>query len=175
MPLYRHRSDGDGVYPARGYEQTLLLNGFKMECLQQRTILSGFLLLYSYKIVNNQIDPPELLSYICFHVPQVNTRQNVTFYTQYARTDIILSPINEFPNACLRKCQRLEDIKDFSWARGMPALVKQKKSNIGNRLQTYRGCVSDNYTCEDAKQLYEKLGEEMKECKICKLDLCNGE
>nr|CAI5853243.1 unnamed protein product [Callosobruchus analis] len=83
----------DGIYPARGCEHSLLLARFGIESLQVRRVLSSVIFLY--RILHNSIDSPLLLSYICFHVPQFNTRQNVTFYSGNARTNVMRrSPVN---------------------------------------------------------------------------------
>ena len=76
----------DSAYPVRGFNHELLLNRFNFNSLEHCTILSSQCFLY--KLCNNLIDCPELLSQLDFLVPPANTRQHDRFYLPLCRTNL---------------------------------------------------------------------------------------
>lgn len=88
----------DGQYPYRGIDQEYLLGRFNLHSLQYRRTLAAVIFLY--KLLHSKIDSSDVLAYIQFRVPSVNTRLNVTFACPIARTNLILkSPIYLMCNA----------------------------------------------------------------------------
>uniref|UniRef100_A0A6P7GSL0 Uncharacterized protein LOC114341674 n=1 Tax=Diabrotica virgifera virgifera TaxID=50390 RepID=A0A6P7GSL0_DIAVI len=81
-----------GIYPARGFSEELLLDKFKMQSLQRRRITQS--LCFLFKIINNQVNTPELLQLLNLHVPRVASRTSQTFYVNRARSNILVqSPL----------------------------------------------------------------------------------
>ena len=76
----------NGAYPARGFDHGTLLAGFDFKSLEHCTILSSQCFLF--KLCNNLIDSPELLSQVNFLVPPANTRQHNRFYLPFCRTNL---------------------------------------------------------------------------------------
>lgn len=82
----------DSIYPERGYPNNLLLARFDMQSLGSRRII--ILLTFLYKLLNNLIDCPILLSKLNFKIPKLETRQNVLFYYPASHTNtLIKSPV----------------------------------------------------------------------------------
>lgn len=93
----------DAIYPERGIAQISLLSRFDMNSLELRRKCSSISFLYN--LLNNNIDCPELLSQLCFNVPNYPSRLNYTFYCPHARSNLLLkSPIyimcNNFNQIC---------------------------------------------------------------------------
>lgn len=76
----------DGVYPVRGTPQNLLLSRFKLLSLRDCTSVSSQVFLH--KLINNQVDAPELLEQLNFYVPPVNTRRHCQFYLEVSNTNL---------------------------------------------------------------------------------------
>lgn len=82
----------DGEYPVRGIEYNCLLERFDFVSLDLRRKCAS--LSFLYKLLHHKIDCPELLAQINFYTPRLQSRQNVFFYNNRARTNILLkSPI----------------------------------------------------------------------------------
>lgn len=82
----------DNTYPERGIEYQLLLDRFNFDSLELRRLLASLTCLF--KLVHNVIDCPELLYLINFNVPQFNNRQNLMFYNNQPRTNLLIrSPV----------------------------------------------------------------------------------
>ena len=82
----------DCAYPERGTPQSALLNRFDINLLSTRRKLAGFVFLY--KLLNNLLDSPSLLSNINFHVPRVNSRNSNIFSFPVPHTNVLLfSPL----------------------------------------------------------------------------------
>lgn len=83
----------DGVYPERGYDYSIMLNRFSFSPLRDRHVTSAVKFLY--KLLNNNIDCPYLLSEINFNVPRLSVRQHTSFYCPPSRTNVMAkSPIS---------------------------------------------------------------------------------
>lgn len=108
----------DGTYPMRGCDHLVLLNRFDMKSLKLRW--NVFSLSFLYKLFNNKIDSPDLLSMIPIHLPRLNLRNTFYFYL-FARTNVLKkSPIfimcgnfNEIANHCDINFDNLKTIIDF--------------------------------------------------------------
>ena len=82
----------EGTYPHRGCNHKKLLDMFSFEELKVRREISDIKFLH--KLLNNQIDSLEILSFINFNVPQHNVRRPLTFVCPTAKTNLQLkSPI----------------------------------------------------------------------------------
>ena len=75
----------DGVYPARGYDHLALLRRFRVLSLADRRIYAS--LVFLYKLINYNIDCPDLLQRIRFHIPAREVRRTTYFYLPYYRTN----------------------------------------------------------------------------------------
>ena len=62
----------DGLYPRQSIPHTVLLNRFGFEDLNSRRI--NFSLNFFRKLLQSQIDCPNLLSKICFTIPRLSSR-----------------------------------------------------------------------------------------------------
>lgn len=99
----------DGIYPERGFDHAILLDIFKFDSLEMRRCCSS--LTFLYKLLHNKIDCPIIVSQIPFNVPRPHSRQNLTFYCNLARTNVLLkSPIQ---NMC-ENFNKLSDICDIN-------------------------------------------------------------
>lgn len=82
----------DGTYPARGIEQSVLLNRFKLDALDQRRTYHG--LQFLFKLTRNKIDSIELNAELNIHVPNILTRSPSYYYLPRSNTKLLLkSPI----------------------------------------------------------------------------------
>lgn len=79
----------DGIYPARGTPQCDLLSRYQIHDLESRR--KYFSVVFLHKILNNQIDCPDLCSYVKLHVPAVHTRSNNSFYLIMPHTNVLKS------------------------------------------------------------------------------------
>lgn len=79
----------DGVYPAVGYPQELLLQRFGLDSLERRRQHASILFLF--KLVNSMIDCADLLRQLDFAVPRLAARFPDTFYTTTPRTRTLQS------------------------------------------------------------------------------------
>ena len=81
-----------GYYPIRGYDQELLLHEFDMLPLETRRMLSG--LTFLYKLCNQKIDSPDLMSLLNFREQRESTRRIQLFNCPRAKTNLMLkSPV----------------------------------------------------------------------------------
>ena len=70
-------------YPHLIPYQELLIN-FDVDSLEIRRKIDAMKFLF--KIINNSIDDSEFLSLLNFHVPRINSRNNITFEIKRTRT-----------------------------------------------------------------------------------------
>ena len=83
----------DGAYPDRGIPNELLLERHGAESLEERR--SKLSVEFVLKLLNNNIDCAELLSYISLLVPARPSRSTASFYIRRSRTNILYnSPIH---------------------------------------------------------------------------------
>ena len=83
----------EGYYPERGSDYNILLNRFQFESLKTRRIYAS--LVFLFKLLRGGVDCPDLLYQLNFFVPRINSRQNVTFLCERARTNVMVkSPVN---------------------------------------------------------------------------------
>ena len=81
-----------GYYPIRGYDQELLLHEFDMLPVETRGMLSG--LTFLYKLCNQKIDSPDLMSLLNFREQRESTRRIQLFNCPRAKTNLMLkSPV----------------------------------------------------------------------------------
>lgn len=86
-----------GVYPVRGYDNTLLLREFNMQSLECRRLLHS--LAFLYKMVHNQLCCPKLLPLIEICTPREGSRTCYMFKCPRAVTNIFVkSPIYTMVN-----------------------------------------------------------------------------
>ena len=98
----------DQRYPDRGIPHSPLLLRFGLNSLSARRDFAGVVFLY--KLLNNELDSPTLLSNINVHVPVVNTRTNNTFYLARPSSNALLfSPIFRICSIYM-KFQKVVDI-----------------------------------------------------------------
>lgn len=82
----------EGVYPPRGTDYPLLLQSHNMQSLTARRDFHAAR--FVWKLVNNKIDSPLLLSQLNFSIPRASSRYVVTFALPTPRTNALLhSPI----------------------------------------------------------------------------------
>jgi hypothetical protein len=77
----------DNTYPARGIDQSVLLQRFNMPSLVQRR--EYLALQFLYKICRNIIDCPELNCLLNIQVPTRSTRRQTIFYIPRTNTNIL--------------------------------------------------------------------------------------
>ena len=83
----------DGIYPIRGSDPLVLTRRFELPMLASRRFICSQIFLF--KLINNLVDSPALLSQLNFFVPRVNSRQTITFRTKLAKTNLLKkSPIH---------------------------------------------------------------------------------
>nr|CAH7760073.1 unnamed protein product [Callosobruchus chinensis] len=81
-----------GHYPERGFSQLILLKAHDMELLVDRRNLAS--LSFLYKLVNNIVDCPYLVAKVNFPVPRIEPRNELYFYTNFCRTNVLFkSPV----------------------------------------------------------------------------------
>lgn len=82
----------EGTYPAIGFPQDDLLDRYALISLRcRRECISQIFL---FKIINNIIDAPQLLSKLSFNIPRTMSRHSNVFYLATPRTNILkFSPI----------------------------------------------------------------------------------
>lgn len=84
-------------YPTRGTQQSVLLQTFLMQSLECRREINDISLLF--KLTNNFIDCPSLLSQICYNVPPLRFRKSVAFKQPTPKTNLGQnSPLNRMCN-----------------------------------------------------------------------------
>lgn len=76
----------DGVYPPIGLPNSDLLDRFSLDSLQMRREKSQ--IIYLYKLLNNMVDCPQILSMLNFHVPRPSVREKPTFHLDTPRTNV---------------------------------------------------------------------------------------
>ena len=76
-----------GVYPARNVHYETLLQQHNMQSLTSRRNLQSAH--FMWKIIHDQVDCPNILSEVNFHVPRRNDRHAVTFSFPTSRTNIL--------------------------------------------------------------------------------------
>lgn len=82
----------NGVYPAVGYPNDLLLKKFEMHSLFARRKLHSIIFLY--KIISGQVNCTSLLVQLYFRVPRPASRNIDCFYLPYAHTNLLkFSPV----------------------------------------------------------------------------------
>ena len=82
----------NGVYPERGISQIQLLSNFDYHLLSSRREFVSVVFLY--KILNNQIDSPSLLTEIYINIPVVHTRNQNCIHLPVPRSNsLVFSPI----------------------------------------------------------------------------------
>ncbi|KAK9878540.1 hypothetical protein WA026_022437 [Henosepilachna vigintioctopunctata] len=95
-----------GQYPSRGFDHSILTDSLGIELLKLRRERFG--LTFLFKILQNSIDSPFLLSKINIRVPRPGLRRNNTFYVTYSRSNVMSrSPINFICNlydVCCGRC-----------------------------------------------------------------------
>ena len=79
----------DGTYPERGCNHANLLSRFNLLSLEHRRITAS--LIFLFKLLHNLIDSPALLSQVLFHIPRLNSRQDLTFHCATPRNNEITS------------------------------------------------------------------------------------
>ncbi|VEN46296.1 unnamed protein product [Callosobruchus maculatus] len=57
----------------------------------------------------------------------------------------------------------------------MRGKVLKRFSYTGGTASLARACISGTATCDEVREEFRKLHAELKDCKICKEDLCNGD
>lgn len=95
-----------GVYPYRGFPQSVLLATFNYQSLSQRH--RQFCLLFLYKLLNGMVDSAWLLAKLNFCIYQVNIRSPRFFSVPAPRTNLLISSpmyrmcvyYNEICNTC---------------------------------------------------------------------------
>lgn len=93
----------DGEYPARGIDYDHLTERFGISSLEIRRKCAS--LTFLYKLLHQRIDCPDLLAQINFYTPRLQSRQNIFFHNNRARTNILLrSPINVMCNNFNQMC-----------------------------------------------------------------------
>lgn len=75
-----------GFYPERGFDHQTLLNIFKRMSLESRRI--KMCLIYIFKLINHNVDCPEILALLPFYVKRINSRNNDTFYLDFPRLNL---------------------------------------------------------------------------------------
>ena len=82
----------DGHYPDRGIDYNILLQTFNFVSLEQRRAV--FAIKFLFNLVQHNVDCSDLLSQLSFLVPRQTSRQDITFYIDTARTNVLIkSPI----------------------------------------------------------------------------------
>ena len=82
----------DGTYPPRGFDHSSLLNRFSFNSLHTRRIF--LVLKFLSNLLNGRIDCSCLLHHINFVVPRFSSRQSLTFYTSFNKSNALSrSPI----------------------------------------------------------------------------------
>lgn len=76
----------DSIYPNQGIQHHLLLDRFNLKDLASRR--ECYSLITLHKLLTGKIDCPELLSQICIHVPNRNTRASHLLYFETPKTNI---------------------------------------------------------------------------------------
>lgn len=103
-----------GSYPVRGIDEGLLLSQYDVQSLEVRRCCHNIKFLH--KLLNNLIDSPYLLQQLKFVVPRLESRNNVTFYMPFPRTNIALrSPLYsmcKLYNSISAKCDISADSVD---------------------------------------------------------------
>ena len=108
----------DGFYPERGIDHLNLLNRFGFTSLEVRRIVA--VVKFSYNLMHNKIDCPELLSKLLFIVPRSNSRNRIIIYGQNYRTNVLRkSPVTLMTDAC-NKISKDCDL----WADSLISIIK---------------------------------------------------
>ena len=95
-----------GLYPPMGINQCHLLNEFNLLSLQNRRSIGDVCFLK--KLINGNIDCPDLLKCMNFYVPRSTSRYRPTFYTDGARKEVLkYAPINRMCEE-VNKCKLLD-------------------------------------------------------------------
>lgn len=98
----------DGVYPAVGFPQHILLSRFDIESLEARRDKQA--LLFLFKLIHNVLSYPPLLEKLPFSLPRINSRHVNTFYLATPRTNLLkFSPLYFICNTY----NHLQDIIDI--------------------------------------------------------------
>lgn len=80
-------------YPERGIDNNYLLQCFNLQSLETRRKYNS--LAFLHKLLHNEIDCSDLLAALNFLVPRQQSRQNLTFHIDTARTNVFFkSPIH---------------------------------------------------------------------------------
>lgn len=96
----------EGTYPERGVDYNSLLEKTGFQSLEKRRMCMAISFLFN--ICHNIIDCPDLVQKLLFHVPRLQTRQELTFFCPRANTNILVkSPFftmcksyNKISNRC---------------------------------------------------------------------------
>lgn len=112
----------DGTWVARGIEQSVLLNRFKLDALDQRRTYHG--LQFLFKLTRNKIDSIELNAELNIHVPNILTRSPSYYYLPRSNTKLLLKSPIYFICKSYNNISRNVDINHISH-RNFTILIKE--------------------------------------------------
>jgi hypothetical protein len=97
----------DGIYPAIGTPNDLLLSRHDMKSLNNRR--DCFAIIFIYKLLNGIINDPVLLGKLNFLIPRMASRETNLFYLPVPRINIMVnSPIHKLCTLCNDYSDRLD-------------------------------------------------------------------